>query len=240
MRFRRALSLAIDRVAGQPGALLRPRASRRTTPCSPAARSIARATATPGRATTARQANRLLDEMGLKRGLDGIRHLPDGRQARDHHRDRGREHRADRRAGAGARDLARGRHQLLQQAVAARGVPQPRLRRRDGDVGLERHGERPADAETSPDELAPTSQLQLQWPKFGQWYETSGKVGEAPDIAEVQELARALRRLATHAADDRDRARIWQRMLEIHVEQQFTHRHRLRRAAAGDRAPDAA
>ena len=84
-----------------------------------------------GAATTRRQAAQLLDEMGLKRGPR--RHAPAARRpaARDHRRDRGREHRADRRARADPRDLARGRHQAVQQAVAARGVPQPRLLRRD-------------------------------------------------------------------------------------------------------------
>jgi hypothetical protein len=32
-----------------------------------------------------------------------------------------------------------------------------------------------ASADISPEELAPTSQQQLHWPKFGQHYETSGK-----------------------------------------------------------------
>jgi hypothetical protein len=72
-----------------------------------------------------------------------------------------------------------------------------------------------AGPEVSPEELAPTSQQQLQWPKFGQFYETSGKAGEAPDIPEVAELlklntglARASARgahenLAPHACDPR-------------------------------------
>ena len=48
-----------------------------------------------------------------------------------------------------------------------------------------------ADAPTSsPDELAPTSQQQLQWPKFGQHYETGGKAGEALDMPEAKELER--------------------------------------------------
>jgi peptide/nickel transport system substrate-binding protein len=63
-------------------------------------------------------------------------------------------------------------------------------------------------ADTSPDELAPTSQIQLQWPKFGQHYETSGKVGEAPDIAEVKRLVElyvAWRKSAT----PEERRKVW-------------------------------
>ena len=41
-----------------------------------------------------------------------------------------------------------------------------------------------ASADVSPEELAPTNQQQLHWPKFGQHYETSGKAGEAPDMPE--------------------------------------------------------
>jgi peptide/nickel transport system substrate-binding protein len=74
--------------------------------------------------------------------------------------------------------------------------------------------------DTAPDELAPTSQLQLQWPKFGQYYETGGKMGDAPDIAEVRELA-ALYRAWAAAPSTEERAVIWHQMLRIHLEQQF-------------------
>src|SRR5712664_2051017 len=75
-------------------------------------------------------------------------------------------------------------------------------------------------ADTAPDELAPTSQLQLQWPKFGQYYETAGKTGEAPDIAEVQQLA-ALYKAWAGSASSEERARVWHQMLELHVQQQY-------------------
>ena len=43
-------------------------------------------------------------------------------------------------------------------------------------------------AEMQPDEFAPTSQQQLQWPKWGQYYETKGAAGEPPDLPEAKEL----------------------------------------------------
>jgi peptide/nickel transport system substrate-binding protein len=76
-------------------------------------------------------------------------------------------------------------------------------------------------ADTSPDELAPTSQMQLQWPKFGQFYDTGGRAGMVPDIAEVQELGDLYHEWRIAGSGD-ERARIWHRMLEIHAEQQFT------------------
>ena len=43
-------------------------------------------------------------------------------------------------------------------------------------------------SEMTPAELAPTMQTQLQWPRWGEYYETVGASGQAPDMAVVQEL----------------------------------------------------
>lgn len=76
-------------------------------------------------------------------------------------------------------------------------------------------------ADMSPDELAPTRQDQFQWPKWGQYYETKGEVGEKPDIDEAIELAELNNqwRLATATSE---REKIWQKMLDIFCEQVFT------------------
>ena len=76
-------------------------------------------------------------------------------------------------------------------------------------------------AAMSPRELAPTEQMQLQWSKWGQNYETGGEAGLPIDMAEVEELA-ALNEAWRVAADDAERERIWHRMLKIHSEQVFT------------------
>jgi peptide/nickel transport system substrate-binding protein len=78
-----------------------------------------------------------------------------------------------------------------------------------------------ATADSSPDELAPMSQLQLQWPRFGQYRETGGKSGEPVDIPEVKELQRLYRRWL-ESATRQERERAWHAMLELHAEQQFT------------------
>jgi len=77
-----------------------------------------------------------------------------------------------------------------------------------------------ANPDISPEELAPTSQQQLQWPKFGQYFETSGKAGEAPDIPAAAELLK-LNAQWRESATREDRAKIWHRMLQIHADQQF-------------------
>src|SRR3546814_5333327 len=42
-----------------------------------------------------------------------------------------------------------------------------------------------ANANTNPEELAPTSQYGLQWPKWGQWHETHGLSGEPIGMPEI-------------------------------------------------------
>ena len=76
-------------------------------------------------------------------------------------------------------------------------------------------------AEMSPWEFAPTSQQQYQWPKWGQYFETGGEAGEAPDLPVAEGAARPVRRLAAGHLD-RGARRIWHRMLAINAEQVFS------------------
>ncbi len=76
-------------------------------------------------------------------------------------------------------------------------------------------------ADISPRELAPTSQQQLQWPKWGQYFETRSKVGETPALPAVRELLALYQRWRETPERARRRA-IWRRMLEIHAENVFT------------------
>jgi peptide/nickel transport system substrate-binding protein len=76
-------------------------------------------------------------------------------------------------------------------------------------------------AEMSPWEFAPASQQQYQWPKWGQYFETQGEAGEAPDLPVARELLELYDdwRLATSAEE---RERIWREMLEINADQVFS------------------
>lgn len=72
----------------------------------------------------------------------------------------------------------------------------------------------------SPRELAPTRQDNLAWPMWGQFFETKGKSGEAPDVdaaGELLELYQAWR----DATDSQEREKIWKEMLEIHANENF-------------------
>ncbi|MBE31126.1 MAG: peptide ABC transporter substrate-binding protein, partial [Acidiferrobacteraceae bacterium] len=76
-------------------------------------------------------------------------------------------------------------------------------------------------AETPPTELAPTNQTQPQWPVWGQYFETAGLTGSAPDLAEVAQLADLLAQWRS-ASDTEVRNDVWQQMLAIHADQVFT------------------
>ncbi|MEX0328385.1 MAG: ABC transporter substrate-binding protein [Ruegeria sp.] len=71
---------------------------------------------------------------------------------------------------------------------------------------------------TSPAYLAPTDQVFLAWPKWGQHYQTGGDVGEAPDMPEAERLM-TLAHDWEVATSDEDRAAAWNEMLKIHADQ---------------------
>ena len=167
-----------------------------------------------------KEANRLLDELGLKRGADRMRKLPDGRPLEIIVETAGES--------TEETDVL----QLVRETWREVGIklfskPSQRAAFRNrifaGETvmsiwfGLENGLPTP---DSAPDELAPTSQQQLQWPKFGEYYETGGKKGEAPDIPEVKALAQLYKDWAAATTSDQ-RAAIWHKMLEIHVQQQY-------------------
>jgi len=76
-------------------------------------------------------------------------------------------------------------------------------------------------AQVSPQELAPTSQQQLQWPKWGQYFQDKGIAGEPPALASVKELAELFQKWSVADTVDEQHA-VWERMLEIHADQVFS------------------
>ncbi len=219
-RFRRALSLAIDRSLINQSLYfgLALESNNTLMPESPLFREAYR---DRWARFDRKEANRLLDELGLKRGADRMRRLPDGRALEIIVETAGES--------TEQTDVL----ELVRETWREAGIKlfsKPsqreafRMRIFSGDTvmsvwsGLENGL---ATADNSPDELVPTSQMQLQWPKFGQHYETGGKAGEAVDIAEVKELQR-LYKVWLEGATRQERERAWHAMLELHAEQQFT------------------
>ena len=75
-------------------------------------------------------------------------------------------------------------------------------------------------AATSPKYLAPTNQEFFAWPMWGQYYVSGGDVGEEPDIPEARELLQLAKNWGK-TTDTQERTAIWHRMLDIHAENQF-------------------
>jgi peptide/nickel transport system substrate-binding protein len=76
-------------------------------------------------------------------------------------------------------------------------------------------------ADMSPQEFTPTTQQQLMWPKWGQYLETGGEDGQKvdlPEAAKLQDLMSQWRR----APNTEARTEIWQQILSIWSDQVFS------------------
>lgn len=76
-------------------------------------------------------------------------------------------------------------------------------------------------AQMPPSELAPVRQDHYSWSKWGQYIETQGKAGEKPDLKQAQDLI-ALYQRWSQTADVDEQQQIWSDMLALNVDQQFT------------------
>ncbi|HVH77943.1 MAG TPA: ABC transporter substrate-binding protein [Stellaceae bacterium] len=221
VRFRRALSLAVDRheinqalyfglaIEGQNTVL----------PQSPLFR-------TEYRADWAKydldQANTLLDEVGLtQKDSDGMRYLPDGRPCAIIVEDSGESSEK-----SDVLELIRDSWRRVGVQLYSKPAQLTLFRRRvfagDALMSLDKGIENGlATAKMSPAELAPTSQEQLEWPKWGEYSETKGKMGEPPDDPAAQKLYQLNSDwLAT--TDLTEQERIWHEMLGIWADQVFS------------------
>jgi peptide/nickel transport system substrate-binding protein len=168
-----------------------------------------------------KKANALLDDMGLKRGDDGIRLLPDGRKAEIIAESAGES--------TEETDVLQLVHDTWRQAgikLYTKPLQREVLRNRvfTGDTllsiwfGLENGL---ASAQMSPEEFAPTSQQQLQWPMWGQYLETKGEAGEPVDMAGPKHLFERYQawRLAPDAAAQEA---IWREMIKLYADQVYS------------------
>lgn len=167
-------------------------------------------------------ANRLLDEIGLKRSeADGPRLLPDGRPLQIIVETAGE--------GTEESDVLR----LIEDGWERLGVSLfIKVEQREvfrnrifaGDTlmavwtGLENGVPAP---QSLPSELAPTSQQQLQWPKWGQYFETHGQAGEPVDMPEAETLM-GLYLDWRHAVTPEEKEGLWHAMLQIHADEVFS------------------
>lgn len=162
------------------------------------------------------EAARLLDDIGLAAGPGGLRQLPDGRPLEvvvevD-----------------GDTGLAVDTLELVAEFWREVGVklfikPQDRaiLRNRAyegravmvASAGLDNAI---PTASMAPFELAPVRQDNFSWPKWGQYVETKGKSGEPCDDPVARRLLRAMQEW-TETTDETVQARCWHEMLALHA-----------------------
>ncbi len=167
-------------------------------------------------------ANRLLDEMGLKkRDFDGIRFLPDGRRAEIIVESAGEsmeetdalELVVEDARKVGLRLLVHSSHRdVFRRRISGGSTVMsvwPGI-----DNGL-------ASPDMDPQDLSPTNQNQFNWLMFGQWVETNGKEGQEPDIEGVKELVH-LRNQWLASSSTEERRVVWKKMLSIHAEQLYS------------------
>ncbi|MFD0914973.1 ABC transporter substrate-binding protein [Pseudahrensia aquimaris] len=221
VRVRRAMSLAIDREEINEAIFLgqgRP-AANYVLPESPL---YTDAMAEAFAQRDLDKANALLDEAGYdKRDSSGFRLLPDGRKFEIIVETAGESSQET--------DIL----QLITDHLSEVGIsmfvkPGQRdiLRSRvgNGDVvmstwsGLNRGL---ATSDMNPEELAPVSSVQAQWPVWGRYFETKGASGEAPTMPEVAKLASLYEEWRT-AESSEEQSRIWAEMLSIYTDQVFT------------------
>ena len=222
VRFRRALSLAIDRNEinqaiyyglGMPGA-------NTVLPQSPLYKPEY---TTAWSEQDLDKANALLDEMGLtKRSNDNFRLLPDGSSKMVIIVDTAGESTEE----TDVLQLVRDSWQKIGIDLFTKPSELEVFRNRifageslmsvwyGADNGI-------PNADMSPWEYTPSSQQQLQWAKWGQFIETKGEAGEKIDMPEAQRLYELL--LAWRAATETDkRAGIWDEILKIWSEQVYS------------------
>lgn len=220
VRVRRALSLAIDRDTinkalyfklAKPGAMT-------VLPASPY---FEQANRDAWASLDVDQANALLDEAGLTdRGPDGIRRIPDGRPMEIVVETAGERQEVE-----NAIQIITDDWRRIGVKLVMRPLDRDILRNRifsgatmagvwfGWDNGIPR-------SYTSPDYLAPRQQEFFAWPKWGQFFQTNGASGEAPDLPEavrLMELAHDWDVATTN--DQRDAA--WIEMLKIHADQVY-------------------
>ncbi|GAA6191535.1 ABC transporter substrate-binding protein [Phaeobacter sp. NW0010-22] len=166
-------------------------------------------------------ANALLDEAGLtKRNANGIRLLPDGRPMEVVIETAGERQEVE-----NALQIVTDTWRDIGVKLVMRPLDRDILRNRvysgnsmasvwfGWDNGIPQ-------SYTSPGYLAPTDQVFLAWPKWGQHFQTNGAAGEAPDVPEAQRLLELLK-IWENATTDAERETAWREMLAIHADQLF-------------------
>lgn len=167
------------------------------------------------------QANALLDEMGLtERDDDGTRLLPDGRpmnliiETAGESTEEGDvlELVKDSWADLGIRLYSKpSQREVFRNRIFAGETLMSVWAGLDNGI---------PNIDSSPQEFAPTTQMQLQWPKWGQYVETGGDAGEPVDMPEAQRLE-SLFDAWQAAGTEEERHRLWREIIGLYTDQVY-------------------
>jgi peptide/nickel transport system substrate-binding protein len=169
------------------------------------------------------QANRLLDEMGLTaHDGSGFRLRPDGRRL-----DLIVETSGDESEHTDVLELVKDTWAELGIDLLIRPSQLEVFRRRvsSGEAMMSAYlgnfGFGLPTPDMSPDWLAPVRLEQLQWPRWGAYFESKGRDGEAPTLPAARRLVELYKRWLV-SSDADERTRVWAEMLDINAEEVFT------------------
>ncbi len=218
IRFRKALSLSIDRVLIN-RVLYFGLAAEGNMTALPASPFFSKENLHKNAQFDPAEANRLLDEMGFTERLgNGQRLMPDGLPLQVLIETAGERQEVEsalqiitdnwRDIGIGLTVRPLDRDILRQHVFSGRtmmsvwygwdnGIPTP---------------------DTPPDYLAPRAQEFFSWPKWGQYFQTGGKAGEPIDMPEAKRLLE-LAAIWESATDTETKSQVWREMLKIHADQ---------------------
>lgn len=167
-------------------------------------------------------ANKFLDEMGLvKRDDEGFRLFPNGNRVEIIVETAGEDT-----LQSDVLELIQDQWQKIGLKLVIRGSQRDVMRRR-AIAGLaimtiwNGLDNAVASADMAPFELVPSSQSNLQWPQWGIYQASEGKKGEKPDMPAVMELLEYAR-MWKQATSTGEKAEFWHRILSIYSDQVFS------------------
>jgi peptide/nickel transport system substrate-binding protein len=167
------------------------------------------------------QANRLLDEMGLtRRDAKGFRLRPDGKRL-----DIIVETAGESTEQSDVLELVADTWAEIGVELLIRPSQREVFRRRvfSGEAVMSVWGGEfnlPT-PDMSPSWLAPVMEEHLQWSKWGLYFESKGRRGQAPELSAARRLVELFRRWLV-SVDRAERAEIWREMLYVNAEEVFT------------------
>ena len=220
-RFRRALSMAIDRDELNQVVYIGLAAPSNNT-IMPRSELFKPEYASKWGKYDPKAANKLLDEVGLnKKNAQGFRLLPDGREATIVV-----EHASEDTEDTDALQLIS--DYLKKVGIKLLFKPQTRenfrMRTTSGEALMTAYAgvvTAVPTANTSPKEFAPTMQGGLQWPKWGLYVESKGKQGEKCDMPEACKLLDYVNEWEK-AKDETGRRAAWDKILEANADEVFS------------------